>query len=175
MAAVKPNPKHLAVWAIAGATVAACTFFVPLLPIPHLYEPPCATFWVHQWANRFRTLALLGIFFSGATLWLSAERLLKRGYASNVWDDAELTPVRTLVAQPYWLWVTISFFVIAGASVCFTSHGSTFIYLAMLPSNAITSIRRLLTPPTERKGGRIDWKNFKPIHSEHWGQAPYGP
>ncbi len=58
--AAKPNPKHLALWAIAGTTLAAGIFFIPWITAPHR-DLPGAGFW----ANRWRTLTFLIPFVSG--------------------------------------------------------------------------------------------------------------
>ena len=170
MAATKENPKRLALWAVAGATLVACAFFISLLPFPH--PKPVDGFWAKQWENRLHLLALFAPVCVGGTIWFLADKRLKRGYADGLWSDAELAPARDLLAEEYWTWTSVALFVVAVPAVAFIPHGGGLIYLVTCPASAASSLRRLLAPPIERTGDLIDWKNSKPLHSDHWGEAP---
>jgi hypothetical protein len=175
----RPNAKHLATWAIAGAFLAASACLVTFLPIPH-FSTSGHGLWPILWTNRLRLIAFLTPFALGLSLSLLAERQFKRGFQNNIWSDAELEPVKALVANSIWPWTSLALIVPLLVSVIFSGHsthtsGGAFFCIALLPTQTAQRIRQLITPRIESAGGLIDWNNFKPLHSDHWGQPPVHP
>ena len=164
MAAPKPDPKRLALQSIAGATLAASAFLVPLLPLAHGRTAGVTMFWP-------ALIALFAPMAVGGTIWYRTYQRLSHAYRDDLWTEAELAPVRSLLAREYWTWMSLCLFAGALAILAFTRHGGPFIYLTTLPMNAVGSIRRLLKPPVEHIGVLLDWREVKPIHSDHWGGA----
>ncbi len=153
---IKADPKHLALWAIGGALLAASGFFTTLLPL----------------TRRVLLCAFLAQVCVGFAVWFGVEARLKRRYWAGVWSDEELAPVRAMLARPAWIWGTGALFVAALITLAFTKHHGAMIYIAVIPMNAISSMRGALTPPAPKSGGRgVDWGSFKPLHSDHWGEA----
>ena len=168
MAVPKPDPKRLALWSIFGATLVASTFFLSLLPF--LHDGPSVGFFHLPREKWLHLLALFSPAAIGGTIWFLADKRFKRGYASYLWSDLELEPVRSLLAEEYWAWGSVAVFFLAVLAVSFTSHGGGLIYLVTCPGTAASSMKRLLTPPVKRTGGLAEWRSFKPIHSDHWGE-----
>jgi hypothetical protein len=172
----KPNPKLLVTWAIAGALLAASTWFLSFIPVPRLHANGCG-FGDVLWMNRLRFLVFFLPFAIGIAVSLSAERRFNRGFLNGIWSEAQLEPVRALLAKPVWsttaavLAVAIVVEVIYSAK---TSHlgGGAFIYLLLFPNQTATRIRQLITPKVQTTSGLIGWHNFKPIQSDQWGQPP---
>ena len=54
------------------------------------------------------------------------------------------------------------------------TNAGAFVYILLLPLQSATRLRQMLTPSLGRTGGLIDWQNFKPIQSEHWGKPVHG-
>ena len=50
------------------------------------------------------------------------------------------------------------------------TNAGSFVYILLLPLQTATRLRQMLTPSLGGKDGLIDWQNFKPIRSEHWGK-----
>jgi len=87
--------------------------------------------------------------------------------------------VRTLVTKPGWAWMSTAFIAAIALNVIFnarTSHaGALYTYVLLFPVQIVTRIRQLVAPRPHSGGALIDWQNFKPIQSEHWGQPPVHP
>ncbi len=156
MDAAKPNPKHLALWSLAGSALAASAFFTTMLPY--------ASF------DHMQLIVFLVPSAAGTALWTLAERRLKRRYRAGVWSEEELAPTRAMLSHPAMLWATISLFAVGLAVAVFSRHHATLFYITTVPMSALSSMRMALAPPKQSKGGLIDWKNFKPIRSDHWGE-----
>jgi hypothetical protein len=172
----KPNPKRLATWAIVGSFLAAAAWLVSFLPIPH-FSTNGHGFWAILWTNRLRITAFLAPFALGLSLSFWAERQFKRSFQNDIWSDAELEPVKALVTNPIWTWTSLALIVPGLLSMIFSGHsahtgGAVFIYTALLPTQTAQRIRQLITPKIKPTGGLIDWHNFKPIRSDHWGEQP---
>jgi len=175
----KPNPKHLAAWALAGAFFAASAWVISLLPIPH-FSTNGHGFWEILWTNRLRLLAFLAPFALGLSVSLYSERQFKRGFQNDIWSDAELEPVKALVGNPIWTWASLILIAPCLLTVIFsqnTGHigAGGFICIVLLPTQTAQRIRQLITPRTKSTGGLMDWHNFKPIRSDHWGEQPIPP
>jgi hypothetical protein len=169
----KPNPKLLVTWAIVGAVIATSTWFLSFVHIPRL-PTNGSGFWAVLWMNRLRFIAFFAPFAIGVTVSLLAERRLKRGLQDEIWSEAQLEPMLTLVAKPIWSWTGWLLFGAAAVSVIFsarTAHtGGSLFYILLYPIQTAMRIRQLVTPKIQSTGGLKDWQNFKPIRSEHWGQ-----
>jgi hypothetical protein len=171
MAVTKPNPMRLAYWAIAGACIGATIFFVPFLPLPHI-QVSAAGRWASAWANRLRLGMILVPAVTGLLLWYVADRRFRKGFADGIWSEAELESVLTMLRSSAWVWLFSVLSTIAILLVSFDEarHG-IFLCAVTFPMNVVTSLRRLLSPRVEKKGGLGDWRNFKRLQSEHWGEA----
>jgi len=172
----KKNPKLLVTWALAGAFLAASACLVAFLPIPQ-FSTSGHGLWPILWTNRLRLIAFLTPFALGLPLSLLAERQFIRCFQNNIWSDAELEPVKALVANPVWTWTSLALIVPWLVSVIFSRHtiGGAFICIALLPTQTAQRIRQVITPRIEPPGRLFDWHNFKPLHSDHWGQPPVHP
>jgi hypothetical protein len=105
-----------------------------------------------------------------------AEKRLRQGFLDDVWSEEELASVRAMLAQPIWRWGGLM--VVAAAVFSLTFHTRTnagsFVYILLLPLQTATRLRQMLTPSLGSKDSLIDWQNFKPIRSEHWGRPVNG-
>ncbi len=101
---------------------------------------------------------------------LLAARRLNSSYRSGLWSEEELAPTLALLALPMWAWLAMSMFVVALLIVCFTKHSGIFIYVTTLPLVVASEIRKALIPSVP--GRLVSWKSIKPLHSDHWGEAP---
>jgi hypothetical protein len=174
----KPDPKQLVTWAITGALIAASTWFLSFVHVPRL-SPGGDGFWAVLWAGRLRFVAYFAPFAIGLALCLWAELRFKRGLKAEIWSEAELEPVRTMVARPLWSWTSwllIGTAVVAVILMAFTAgagHMALF-YILIYPIQIAARIRQLLTPKVKTDGLK-DWQSIKPIQSDHWGQPPLHP
>jgi hypothetical protein len=175
----EPKPKQLAVWAIAGAFLAASTCLVFIVPIPHL-PANGSGYWSVVWMNRLRLATLYASLPIGVAISLLAVRRFKRGFHANIWSEAELEPVKALVTNPIWLWASAIFIAPVLLSIIFTrdiGHAGAggFMCLGLFPAQTAQRIRQLLTPKEKSTAVFADWQNFKPIRSDHWGDQPLHP
>ena len=174
----KPNPKHLAAWAIAGAFLAASSYLMAFVPIPRLPANGHG-FWAILWMNRLRFVAFFTPFVLGLSISFSAERRFKRAFLDDIWSEAELEPVKALISYPIWTQASLILMGIALFAVIFTSprthFSGVFFYILLIPSQTATRLRQLVSPTVKTTGVFMDWQNFKSIHSDHWGQPPVHP
>jgi hypothetical protein len=174
----KPDPKQLVTWAITGALIAASTWFLSFAHIPRLTANG-EGFWAVLWVNRLRFIAYFAPFAIGLALSLWAEHRFKGGLKGEIWSEAELEPVRAMVAKPLWSWTSwllIGAAVVAMILFAFTAGTGhmALLYLLFYPIQTAARLRQLLTPKITT-GGLKDWQNFQPIHSDHWGEPPLHP
>lgn len=172
-----PNPKRLVTWAIAGTFLASSTWLLSFVSIPLLSTKGCGV-WDVLWSYSLRFVAYFAPFTIGFSICWLAERRFKRDFLDNVWSEAELEPVKTLVANPIWTRIGVILAAIAVLSLIFslrTDHPRTLFYVLLLPAQTVQRIRQLVTPRVKSTGGLIDFRSFKPIHSDHWGQRPIHP
>ena len=174
MAVWKPRPVQLVVIAVSGAFVAASTWLIPLLPLPHVHGS-CLGLWQSIWANRLLFLAMVVPFVGGIAPMLWAERRLKRGLLDDAWLEDELTGARSMLDRPGWGRASVVLF-LACLFVVVTKDGGHsaffYFYLLMMPTQVVYRMRQMIALPTVAGIGMQDWQNFKPIRSEHWGDAP---
>lgn len=175
----KPDPKQLVTWAIAGAVIAASTWFLSFVHIPRL-SANGEGFWAVLWTDRLRFVAYFAPFVIGLAPSLWAEHRFKRGLKGEIWSEAELEPVRVLVAKPVWSWTSRLLIGAAVVAVIFSARTAgtghvALLYILLYPVQTAARIRQLMTPKVTSTGGLKDWQNFKPIHSDHWGEQPLHP
>jgi hypothetical protein len=175
----KPNPKHLVTRAIAGTFLASSTWLLSFVSIPLLSIKGCGV-WDVLWSYSLRFVAYFAPFTIGFSICWLAERRFKRGFLDNVWSEAELEPVKTVVTNSIWTRTGVILAVISVLSLIFslrTDHpGSrTLFYVLLLPAQTVQRIRQLVTPRVKSTGDLIDFRSFKPIHSDYWGQPPVHP
>ncbi|WP_213803850.1 hypothetical protein [Granulicella sp. dw_53] len=99
----KPNPMHLAFWAIAGSVIMMSAWFILFLPFPHLHADGYgiwkAMSMKHLEFFAFAIPLLMGLIISS---W--AEKRFNKGFREELWTEAELAPILVLVSKPIWLW-----------------------------------------------------------------------
>jgi hypothetical protein len=117
-------------------------------------------------------MAFFAPFLIGLPIWGLAEKRLRRGFLDDVWSERELEFVRAMLAQPLWRWGGLMVVAAAVFSLTFRTrtNAGSFVYILLLPLQTATRLRQMLTPSLGGKDGLIDWQNFKPIRSEHWGK-----
>jgi len=98
------NAMYYALCAIAGSSVAASVWLLSFAPIPlvrvvHADDCGC---WAFFWSNWLRLLVFLGPLALGLPIAFWGESRLKRGFADEIWSEAELQPVRALPGKPLW-------------------------------------------------------------------------
>ena len=157
------NPMRLAVWALTASNLAPVGWFVTFLPVRFFSESA---------RNRdlvFLVPAVLAMIFAG---WM--ESRFKRGFREGKWTDEELAPVRSMLQAAGWKWLGFAEFVLYTWAVFFARHGFTsgaFFYIFLIPLGTASRLLMAIKPSRPRgTGGLLGWKNFKPIHSEHWGE-----
>jgi hypothetical protein len=148
----KPSPKLLVTWAIAGAVLATSPWLLSFVHIPRL-SVNGSGFWAVLWMNRLRFVAYFAPFAIGIAISLWAEQQLKRGFQDEIWSEAELESVRTLITKPVWSWASWLLIGAAVVSVIFsarTAHtDGNFFYTLIFPILTATRIRQLVTPKIE--------------------------
>jgi len=158
MTVAKEDPKRLALWAVGGALLAAATAFTALLPLAQAHRVPFFS-------------GILVQLTMGFTVSMLSARRLKSSHRLGAWTDEALAPTRALLASPVWAWLGISMLVAGLLIVCLNRHSGVFIYIATLPLTVVSDLHRALAPATQRERQFVDWKSFKPLHSDHWGEA----
>ncbi len=167
----RPDPMRLATLAITGASLAAATWFVFLIPVPRLLIHGYG-YWPEIWTYRLRFLVYATPFVSGLVLWLWAEKRFKRGFQADAWTEAQLAPVRSFLSSRLWAWSGLALIVVCATALLLrrSSYAGSVIYMLILPSQTAQRLRTLITPTSNKRSGLADWGNFQPIRSEHWGQ-----
>jgi hypothetical protein len=170
----KLKPMHYALWALAGASLAASTWFLTLIPIPRLLEIGCGC-GTALWSDRLRFLGILGPGIIGFVVMIWAEKQLGRGYRSELWSDEDLAPLRAFLTKPLWKrlnWVTLVIYLdvfiywLRPNRLDWIHLG--LIYILLLPKSCVSRMQQVFAPVRKkREGALIDWHNFKPIQSDH--------
>jgi hypothetical protein len=164
------SPLRLACWAGIGTAVMVIPFLLlvllnPLLRINHCVE-------LLSSKNLLRLTVVLIPLLSGVAVSLMAERRLRRGIDNEEWQERELEPLREVLAYPVWTVMgVIPLVVLIGYGVTANvSHGMPLFSSLMLPVQMISRLRVMVKPKRVAGGGLQDWRSFKPIQSEHWGE-----
>lgn len=127
------------------------------------------------WEYRLRIIVCFAPLVSGILISSHAEKRLKQGAMNDVWSEAELAPVRGLLASPIWnwmIWIMSTTYVIGWIFIFRSGHfvGMGFLYLLVMPGQMVMRLKRIVALPVEKGGGLRDWRSFQPIQSEHWGE-----
>ncbi|WP_158945129.1 hypothetical protein [Granulicella sp. S190] len=179
MEELKPRPKQLATWALAGAFLATSSYLLVFVPIPRLPSHGHGL-WALLWMNRLRFVAFFTPLALGLAISQVAERRFNRGFHDDLWSEAELEPVKALVANPIWRWASLILCCFGLLAMIFSNNPKThfsgiLFYVFLVPTQTAMRIRQLVTSRVKTTGVFRDWKNVKPIRSDHWGQQPIPP
>ncbi len=168
----KPNPSRLALVALAGSLLATATIFVSFIHVP-LVEVTGHGIGSTLWRNSLRCLGYMGPILIGLPPTFWAERRLRRGIHDELWTEAELDRVRTLVQKPFWRWFSFGLIAVCLFLFVFRQGFNLGFFIGMLiyPSQVAMRIRQLVTPAEAPKILLREWQSSKPIHSEHWGEV----
>jgi sterol desaturase/sphingolipid hydroxylase (fatty acid hydroxylase superfamily) len=110
-------------------------------------------------------LFALGFFIS-----IRSQSDLKEGVANQRWEPSQIEPLRNLFLSAWWTALIIGLAVVAVVFMLIVWPHNTgiawiFLYPSMTASWLAIAVRRTETPKPP-----IDWSNFGPIRSDHWGQ-----
>ena len=83
-----------------------------------------------------------------------------------------MEPLRKVLACPVWTVISvIPLVALIGYGVTSNvSHGLPLFWTLMVPAQMISRVRVMVKPKRVPGGGLQDWRSFKPIQSEHWGE-----
>lgn len=152
------SPAKFILLAFVGCAITSILFLAP-----------------EAWAthNTHRVAASLigfGIFAVGALLALKSTTDLRNGVENEQWPESRIEPFRRRVQSPLYTALTIALFI---AFVLFEflvkrnlrgEGWACFLFLQTLSQIGIAFRRpRAKIPP-------VQWNNFTPIHSDHWGE-----
>ena len=151
------SPSQLVWLSIAGGLIASTSFFA-LTP-------------VSQGAFGTHLLISLALLASGFTLNLKANSSLKDGIANQQWSPKQIDPLRSRIDSPivfvpaFSLLLTwfIMFLVFPHGRIRVTAY--SFYVLGQTLLQLVYACRE-----TAKPADPLEWQNFKPIQSEHWGQ-----
>jgi hypothetical protein len=167
------SPKRLACWAGVGSALVASSILTVFMPIPRLSGADDSA-WAFLWKDLLRLLACFVPFLIGIVILSRAERRLSRGIKNDLWTDEELEPLRRRLAHPAWTIVSL-LFIAAFIGNAIVYGGFTLVWALIVPVQQISRLRMMLKTKQVAGGGLQDWRNFKPIQSEHWGESRSGP
>jgi hypothetical protein len=161
----------LATLAIGGAGLAAASYFVNVLDLPR-FPAEGNGVWARAWADRLHLTVFLVPMILGIAVYLWALRRFKRGLDEERWPEASLAPVRSLLRRP-WGWCGFVLFALACLLFIYVKKDlNGAVYLLILPSDAVWSLRRLVNPPAEFSSTvSLDLSSAQPLRSEHWGES----
>jgi hypothetical protein len=163
---------RLAYLVLIGGALASSGFLLLLLPVPQLFVSDHGARTLLS-KNLLRGIVCFVPFCCGVSISLLAGRRLKRGIDSDVWTEAELAPLRTRLDDPAWTVLILLFFAayIGSAFATDISHGTGLRGVLMIFILLISQLKTIVRPKRVAGGGQLqDWRNFKPIQSEHWGE-----
>jgi hypothetical protein len=164
------SPMRLASRALIGGAVTVISFLLLILPIPLLRVDHCVELFSSK--NLLRLTVVLIPLLSGLAVSLMAERQLRRGIDNEEWQERELGPLRKVLAHPVWTVISvIPLVALLGYGVTSNlSHGLSLFWSLMIPAQTISRLRVMVKPKRVAGGALQDWRSFKPIQSEHWGE-----
>lgn len=156
------TPMQLVLLSFAGFVL--CAGSLPLLRFVHTADA-CHNI---RWTPA---LLLFGLFVAGVIVYLKATTALKNGIRNQQWPEEQLQPLRSVFESPL-IQVLVCALLVAYAILWLThSHfrdlGLACFILMQVLSQLQIAVRR---PRTPRPNPLVDWRNFAPIHSDHWGQ-----
>lgn len=151
-----PNsPMKLVLLTILGS-VLSCTLF--LLPAPHSHS-----------AFNAALIFALALFAGGTILWLKSVSRLKNGVENELWPESQIEPLRMHLESPYYSLLSIALLVAYVLFQFLFKHLRTESWACFLLLQTISQLRISLRRP-RIKAPPVIWRNFAPIHSEHWGE-----
>jgi glycopeptide antibiotics resistance protein len=109
----------------------------------------------------------LGPFVIGMAIIFMAEKQLR----DHTWTDEELGSLRRLMAHPAWnvlIWIPIIALLIMLPIRRLENHMVLGVFL-ILPFQTVMRLQQIVKPKVSSER-LLDWQNFAPIHSEHWGE-----
>jgi hypothetical protein len=155
-----PSPTSLVAWSMGGALLMASPW---LLFVAHIRPAPLI----------WRALVLLPPFVIGLAVSFRARHRLKAGMQAEVWEEGQLAPIRSVLSNPFWMWVNL--FVLAAfmSSFVLLSHqrgARVFFWILYFPLTTMMDLRRLVAPSPERNGLSLNFQKAEPLQSDHWGK-----
>jgi hypothetical protein len=155
--------------AIAGAGLAASTWFLSFVHIPVLASSGCGVL-PAIWAHGPRIVSFLVPAVLGFAVSLWAEKRFSRGFRDDRWSEGDLASIRRLLTRPFWIWSGLILVIVSLLFVITDKHmkGGSLIYLLTLPSQTVGRLRQVIAPPAPRNTV-LDWGSVQPIQSQHWG------
>ena len=81
--------------------------------------------------------------------------------------------LRIQVDRPIWMWLGWMCLAAALAMMIFGPRHHSFgftVFYFLLPFNTSSSLKMALRKSSPRERKWIDWSEFKPLESEHWGE-----
>jgi hypothetical protein len=165
------SPMRLACRAAIGSAVTVIPFPLLVLQSKLLHIDYCVGLFSSK--NLLRLAVVLVPFISGLTVSLMAERRLRRGIDNEECHERDLEPLREVLDHPGWTVISVVALVaLIGYGVTSNpSHGLPLFWTLMIPAQMISRLRVMVKPKMIPGGGLQDWRNFKPVQSEHWGEA----
>lgn len=163
------SPMMLVTLAIAGAGLAASTWFLCFVRIPVLPSSGRGVL-PAIWAHGPRIVSFLVPAVLGFAVSLWAEKRFSRGFRDDRWSEDDLASIRRQLMQPFWIWSALLVLFVAVLFMITDKHmkGGSLIYLLTLPSQTVGRLRQLIAPPAPRNTV-LDWGSVQPIQSQHWG------
>ncbi|WP_158793428.1 hypothetical protein [Granulicella sp. L60] len=170
------SPMRLAGWVGAGSLLWASAFLLgfthaPCKPIGFCGEGAAL------WGGRLLVFLGLACLLGGFALVFWAERKLKLGMKEGVWSEAELEPLRRRLDHPVWGWLGVVGMIGVVAVLVLYARGSVHLplfYLLLFPFQNFNRVKQIVKRAQNEgvgAGALRDWRSFRPIRSEHWGEA----
>jgi hypothetical protein len=105
------------------------------------------------------------------TISMVAEKRLRRGFKNDVWQESEVELLRRRLVHPAWSILVALTLVTWFVHAVVASHGLLGFGTLMFPMQTISRLKMMVGSKQVARGGVLqDWRNFKPIQSEHWGE-----
>jgi hypothetical protein len=167
------SPTKLAISAGVGCLLISSPFLLlTIVHVPRLQTSGCGVGAI-LWENCLRLLVFFIPSVCGLTIVVLAEKRLRTGPENEVWRESEVELLRRRIGHPVWSlfnWLLIVAwlgYLVRGVS----SHGAPLFWSLMIPAQMISRLKMMVRPKRVAGGGELqDWRNFKPIQSEHWGE-----
>jgi hypothetical protein len=155
---------QLAGLALLCSVLCAATFFLP------------ESFgqWLHAMGQQGRLLSLAALFIAFVSLLLmswKAETRFKNGVENGQWSEEELALLRNVLTSPWWTAFCVAILFGSVIAVIVTTHqyrGMAWPFLIV--GRSLSSLRLAVQPRRPKNPMGLNWTNFAPIRSEHWGE-----
>jgi hypothetical protein len=170
------SPMRLAGWVGAGSLLSASVFALGFVHAPCKPVGFCGE-GAALWGGRLFLFLGLACLLGGSALAFWAVGRLRRGMKEGAWSDAELAPLRKRLDHPVWGWLGVAGMVGIVAVLILYARGSLHLplfYLLIFPFQSFSRVKQIVKhAQNDGAGSGIlrDWRNFKPLRSEHWGEA----